>query len=141
MRRWGLGWATSVGVTVVRMSMTARQKWLQPQITIVVDEIGFLSGENLDKAYKVGEDVRNSVGLDMAGVQWLVFGDVLQLGPVPEWEVVHGVTARKGMQAYVFDSQAWAACCFACVLLVGSLWAHCEYTNQGFCPSQSRKHI
>jgi hypothetical protein len=45
--------------------------------------IGFLPGEVLDKAYKVGEHVRSSVGLNKTGVQWLVFGNVLQLGPVP----------------------------------------------------------
>jgi energy-coupling factor transporter ATP-binding protein EcfA2 len=106
--------------TVARMPGPARQRWLQPQITIIVDEIDFLSGDVFDKAFEVGKSVRGVENLDMGGVQWLVFGDVLQLGPVPEWEAIGGLYARSSKPSYVFDCHAWESSSFNCVLLVGT---------------------
>jgi hypothetical protein len=138
----GLGNLT-VADTVTRMSAATRRRWTQAKITIVVDEIGFLSGEVFDKAYQVGTHVRASANLDMSGVQWLVFGDVLQLGAVPEWEVVNGIMARKSVPPYVFDSFAWGACCFSYVLLAGSFrqvgQAAFGDNNRSVCPSHSQK--
>jgi hypothetical protein len=107
--------------TIARLPGPARQRWLQPQITIIVDEI--LSGGVSDKAF--GMSVRGSKKLDMGGVQWLVFDDVLQLGPVPEWEAIGGLYTRSIKPSYVFDCCAWESCSLCCVLLVGTFRQEC----------------
>jgi hypothetical protein len=115
----GLG---SVQKLVLEMPNGARARWRVPQITLVIDEVGFVGGDFFRTLWDVGRMVRLEAGLDMTGVQVVALGDFLQLGPMSMKERMYGVSQH---QASPYDfSLVTPARAFAC-----SAWRERDFLN------------
>ncbi len=125
----GIGIAAgSVQQICTDMPGPAELRWKGPapdrRITIIVDEIGCLDGTAFQKAMEAGAIKR---GGSLDGVQVIVSGDFLQLGPVPgmehsgnDGEMPSEEQVHRGAPVLAFQTGAWRELDLNMVLMVGS---------------------